>query len=147
PTSAAFWRGSPSSRRSSSWPTWGATIGLRCTAEPVLPGPGDCTPAPDAYHGRGRESRRADTCRAPPFPGFILLSGGNLMTALPGGAALLALALAFPPPPPAPEFNLKVTTEDIVLGKGLVNGDVKPEDLKGKVVLLDFWGVRAPQCL
>lgn len=45
------------------------------------------------------------------------------------------------------KFNLKIKTDNIRLGKQLTGTKLTPADLKGKVVLLDFWGVNCPPCL
>jgi thiol-disulfide isomerase/thioredoxin len=48
---------------------------------------------------------------------------------------------------PEPEFNMKVAVKDIVLGKHVVGPKVEASDLKGKVVLVDYWGINCPPCL
>jgi thiol-disulfide isomerase/thioredoxin len=44
------------------------------------------------------------------------------------------------------DFNLSVKTEGVRLGPNLVNS-VRSEDLKDRVVLLEFWGINCPPCL
>jgi hypothetical protein len=53
-------------------------------------------------------------------------------------AALLALTAGRAG---AAEFNMKVTAEDVKLGKHVVGPAVEADDLKYRVVLLEFWGV------
>ncbi len=45
------------------------------------------------------------------------------------------------------KFNLKIKTDNIRLGKHLSGTKLTPADLKGKVVMLDFWGVNCAPCL
>ncbi|QJW97073.1 TlpA family protein disulfide reductase [Frigoriglobus tundricola] len=47
----------------------------------------------------------------------------------------------------APKFTLKVTTANIRLGAHISGPKVGPDDLKGKVVVVDFWGVNCAPCL
>jgi thiol-disulfide isomerase/thioredoxin len=44
------------------------------------------------------------------------------------------------------EFNLTVKTENVRLGKALL-GSVSADDLKGRVVVLEFWGINCAPCL
>jgi thiol-disulfide isomerase/thioredoxin len=46
-----------------------------------------------------------------------------------------------------PPFNMKVTTSDIKLGTQLAGAALTADDLKGKVVVVDFWGVNCAPCL
>jgi thiol-disulfide isomerase/thioredoxin len=48
--------------------------------------------------------------------------------------------------PARAEFNMAVKTDGIRLGPTLL-GSVRTDDLKGHVVLLDFWGISCPPCL
>jgi len=45
------------------------------------------------------------------------------------------------------DFNLNVSVDGIQLGKHLLRPELKSEDLKNRVVLLEFWGVNCPPCL
>ena len=45
------------------------------------------------------------------------------------------------------KFNMKVTTSDIKLGTQLTGATLTADDLKGKVVVVDFWGVNCAPCL
>ena len=45
------------------------------------------------------------------------------------------------------DFNLNVSVDGIQLGKHLLGPERKSEDLKNRVVLLEFWGVNCPPCL
>ena len=42
---------------------------------------------------------------------------------------------------PAAEFNMKVTTEDISLGKHVAGPELTKDDLKHRVVFVEFWGI------
>ncbi len=55
------------------------------------------------------------------------------------GAVLLGLGM--PATGRAAEFNMKVTTDDIALGKPISGPELKKEDLKYHVVLVEFWGI------
>lgn len=46
-----------------------------------------------------------------------------------------------------PAFNMKLTTKDIVLGTNIVGTKIEPGDFKGRVVLVDGWGIHCPPCL
>lgn len=46
-----------------------------------------------------------------------------------------------------PAFNMKLTTKDIVLGKHILGDKVEASDFKGRVVLIDDWGIHCPPCL
>lgn len=48
---------------------------------------------------------------------------------------------------PKSEFTLKVKTSDIRLGKYVSGAKLTADDLKGKVVMVDFWGVNCGPCL
>ena len=52
---------------------------------------------------------------------------------------LLGCALAGPAR--AAEFNMSVTTGDVKLGTSIMGPKLSEADLKGKVVLLEFWGI------
>jgi hypothetical protein len=41
----------------------------------------------------------------------------------------------------AAEFNMSATLDGVRLGDSLVGPKVTPDDLKGKVVLMEFWGI------
>jgi hypothetical protein len=56
------------------------------------------------------------------------------------GLALAALAL-LSAGSRADDFNLKVTADNITLGKHVMGPEVTAEDLKHHVVLLEFWGI------
>jgi len=40
------------------------------------------------------------------------------------------------------DFNLEIKTGDIKLGESLLGPKLGDDDLKGRVVLLEFWGIR-----
>src|SRR5262245_54761232 len=58
-------------------------------------------------------------------------------------SALLILLLAAPAR--SADYKMDFTTADVRLGTALL-GSVKDADLKGKVVLLEFWGIVCPKC-
>ena len=41
----------------------------------------------------------------------------------------------------AAEFNMDVKSDGIRLGKALVGPETTPADLKGRVVMIEFWGI------
>jgi hypothetical protein len=41
----------------------------------------------------------------------------------------------------AADFNMKVTADNIKLGKHVMGPEVTADDLKHRVVLMEFWGV------
>jgi thiol-disulfide isomerase/thioredoxin len=47
----------------------------------------------------------------------------------------------------AAEFTMNARTDGIELGKPVMGPKVSPEDLKGRVVLLEFWGRNCAPCL
>ena len=51
------------------------------------------------------------------------------------------------PPKPVGKFSLKSKAADIRIGTHNSGPMVKPEDLKGRVVFLDYWGIECPPCL
>jgi thiol-disulfide isomerase/thioredoxin len=46
-----------------------------------------------------------------------------------------------------PKFNMKLKTTDIQIGTQLTGSKLAAEDLTGKVVMVDFWGVNCGPCL
>ena len=56
-----------------------------------------------------------------------------------GWAVLAGLALGGPAG--AADFSLKATVDGIRLGKSVMGPGVSQDDLKGHVVLLEFWGI------
>jgi thiol-disulfide isomerase/thioredoxin len=60
---------------------------------------------------------------------------------------LAVLALCLAGRGQAADFNMKVSVDGIRLGKHLMGAEVKPNDLRNRVVLLEFWGVNCPPCL
>ena len=54
------------------------------------------------------------------------------------GIGALALGL---PASRAAEFNMKVTTEDINLGRHVAGPELTKDDLKHRVVFVEFWGI------
>jgi hypothetical protein len=56
-----------------------------------------------------------------------------------GWAALLGLALSGPAW--GADFNLKVTVDGLQLGKPVMGPSLTKDDLKDRVVLLEFWGI------
>lgn len=62
-------------------------------------------------------------------------------------AAVAAVALAGTGPAGAAEFNKNITVEGVTLGKTLMGPEVTPADMKGRVVLLEFWGINCPPCI
>jgi thiol-disulfide isomerase/thioredoxin len=48
---------------------------------------------------------------------------------------------------PDPKYNLKLKTSDIILGASILGPKVTADDLKGKAVLVDYWGINCPPCL
>jgi len=54
------------------------------------------------------------------------------------GVCALALGL---PVSRAAEFNMKVTTEDINLGRHVAGPELTKDDLKHRVVFVEFWGI------
>lgn len=57
-------------------------------------------------------------------------------------AAVLPLCLAAT----AAGYNMKVTADGIRLGKPVAGPAVSPSGLKGRVVVMEFWGVNCPPC-
>ncbi len=55
-------------------------------------------------------------------------------------AGLFAMAL-FLPTAGAADFNMKVTTDDINLGKHISGPELMKDDLKHHVVFVEFWGI------
>lgn len=64
-----------------------------------------------------------------------------------GGAACVVAALVAAAPVRAAEFNMDVNLDGVKLGKSLLGPEVSAAAMKGKVVLLEFWGVNCPPCL
>ena len=56
-------------------------------------------------------------------------------------------AKADPKDPPKSRFNTQITVEAVSLGKQLAGPKLTKDDLKGKVVLYDMWGINCPPCL
>ncbi len=48
---------------------------------------------------------------------------------------------------PEPALNMKMTIADIRLGKSILGPKVEASDLKGKVVLVDYWGIKCSPCI
>jgi thiol-disulfide isomerase/thioredoxin len=48
---------------------------------------------------------------------------------------------------PESKYNMKLTAADIRLGTHVVGVKVDPADLKGRVVLVDYWGIDCAPCL
>lgn len=46
-----------------------------------------------------------------------------------------------------PALNMKMSIADIRLGKQILGEKVEASDLKGHVVLVDYWGINCPPCL
>lgn len=49
--------------------------------------------------------------------------------------------------PPEQKFNMKMTVADVVLGSPVMGPTVSAGDLKGRVVLVDYWGIDCGPCL
>ncbi len=49
--------------------------------------------------------------------------------------------------PPEPKLNMKMTLADVRLGAYIMGPKFKADDLKGQVVLVDYWGVNCGPCL
>src|SRR5262245_23759533 len=47
----------------------------------------------------------------------------------------------------AGEFRMDIALSDLTLGKRLLGPEVKADDLKHRVVLIDCWGINCPPCL
>lgn len=47
----------------------------------------------------------------------------------------------------AADFDMSVTPDDIRLGKRVSGAELSTEQLKNRVVLVEFWGVNCPPCL
>ena len=47
----------------------------------------------------------------------------------------------------AADFDMSVTPDDIRLGKRVSGAELSSEQLKNRVVLVEFWGVNCPPCL
>ena len=43
--------------------------------------------------------------------------------------------------PQEKSFNLKIVPDDIILGSHVMGPKISTDDYKGKVLLMDFWGV------
>lgn len=56
-------------------------------------------------------------------------------------AGWCAVMLGLPAPARAAEFNMKITTDDISLGKHIYGPEVTKDDLKNRVVFVEFWGI------
>jgi hypothetical protein len=57
------------------------------------------------------------------------------------GACLAILAgWVLVTPAPAQNFNMKITADGIQIGTHIMGPELKAEDLKGKVIVLEFWG-------
>ena len=56
-----------------------------------------------------------------------------------GWGILVSLALAGPAS--GADFNLGVTAAGVRLGQPVLGPKVSADDLKGKVLLLEFWGI------
>jgi hypothetical protein len=56
-------------------------------------------------------------------------------------AGWCVVMLGLQAPARAAEFNMKVTTDDISLGKHIYGPDLTRDDLKHRVVLVEFWGI------
>jgi len=56
-------------------------------------------------------------------------------------AGWFAVILALPASALAADFNMKVTTDDINLGKHIYGPELTKDDLKHHVVLVEFWGI------
>jgi hypothetical protein len=41
----------------------------------------------------------------------------------------------------AADFNMKIKAEDIHFGEAVMGPKLSTDDLKGKVVLVEFWGI------
>jgi hypothetical protein len=41
----------------------------------------------------------------------------------------------------AADFNMKIKAADIEFGESVMGPKLSPDDLKGKVVLVEFWGI------
>jgi hypothetical protein len=52
------------------------------------------------------------------------------------GLCLVALGL-----PARADFNMKITTDDINLGKHIYGPELSKDDLKHRVVMMEFWGI------
>jgi hypothetical protein len=59
----------------------------------------------------------------------------------PGIGWCILLGVAAGCPASAAEFNLKVKADGIELGKSIMGPRLAKEDLKGHVVMLEFWGI------
>src|SRR5262249_1863607 len=73
--------------------------------------------------------------------GFAMLTSRSVRL------GVLAVLLSLCGTAGADDFRLDLTLDDIVLGKHVLGPQVKTEDLKHKVVLVEFWGVNCPPCL
>ena len=60
---------------------------------------------------------------------------------------VLCTFLLIPAVVSAADFNMDVKTDGITLGDHLMGPKVSPGDLKGHVVVLEFWGIRCGPCL
>jgi hypothetical protein len=41
----------------------------------------------------------------------------------------------------AAEFNMEIKSDDIHLGKSIMGTQLSNDDLKGRVVMIEFWGI------
>jgi hypothetical protein len=58
-------------------------------------------------------------------------------------SCLLAVLLAglAPAVVGAAEFKMDIKSDGIKLGKTIVGSELKPDDLKGRVVMIELWGI------
>src|SRR5437763_129909 len=83
--------------------------------------------------------------RAPQYPFHILAHAAFRRPHM--SLFVLCAVLLGPAVASAADFNMDVKADGITLGDHLMGPKVSPGDLKGHVVVLEFWGINCGPCL